>query len=46
MNANYEIAEKITLNLEGYISNDKNDTGGYTIFGISSKVYPLSSITS
>jgi len=36
----FEKASKFTLLKEGFISNDPQDTGGLTIFGISSKWYP------
>ena len=40
MKEDFEKASKFTLFKEGFISNDPQDTGGLTIFGISSKWYP------
>ena len=40
MKEDFEKAAKFTFNAEGKISNDPDDTGGYTIYGISSKSYP------
>jgi len=37
---NFDKAIKFTLLREGFISNDPNDMGGFTIFGISSRWYP------
>ena len=40
INKDFERASKFTLLREGFISNDPEDTGKETIFGISSRFYP------
>ena len=40
MNKNFDKAVKFTLLAEGIISDDPKDTGGLTVFGISSKWFP------
>ena len=40
MNNYFEDAVNKTLELEGFLSNDKNDSGGLTKYGISQKAYP------
>jgi lysozyme family protein len=40
MTSNFEKCLKFVLEHEGYKSDDKNDPGGRTIFGISHKQYP------
>ena len=40
-NKDFERARKFTLLREGFISNDPEDTGKETIFGVSSKWYPV-----
>lgn len=39
--ANFQKAMERLINVEGYVSNHVQDRGGYTIFGISEKVYPI-----
>jgi len=36
----FEVAFKLTLSLEGYESDDVNDSGGYTKFGIAQNKHP------
>ncbi|TET08471.1 MAG: hypothetical protein E3J83_03230 [Candidatus Atribacteria bacterium] len=38
--SNFDEVARFTFNAEGKVSNDPNDTGKYTIYGISSKSYP------
>jgi hypothetical protein len=40
MKENFDSAFKIVIGLEGKMSNDPNDPGGFTIWGLSSKYNP------
>ena len=40
MDQDFEKAFVFTVGVEGIVSNDPNDSGGYTIYGISSRSYP------
>lgn len=40
MRENFDIAFEITVGLEGRLSNDPNDPGGFTVWGLSSVFNP------